>query len=165
MVATNHSSPIFNQIVGEPEHSKEISNELAENNKIRVFRRCGNACEIVTGTCLNSAIIFTFHLMQVHPIGLLLSMGTAHLYLTATALGEHDRRTTNIMTGASASLAILCSLQEPIGEWLQANQAKTAAHSQIQALYHPAPENEIPWIEITGIFAIIAVLFLIGKRR
>lgn len=165
MVATNHSSPIFNQFVGEPEQSKEQINELAENNKIRVFRRCGNACEIITGTCLNSAIIFTFHLMQVHPMGLLLAMGTAHLYLTATALGEQNRRTTNIMTGASASLAILCSLQEPIGEWLQATQAKTAAQSQIQQLYHPAHEPELPWIEITGIIGIIAAVIIFGKRK
>ncbi len=165
MVAANHSSTTFNPFVVETEQSKEISQELSENNKLRIFRRCANACEIITGTSLNSSIIFTFHLMQVHPIGLLLAMGTAHIYLTATALGEVDRRTTNIMTGASASLAILCSLHEPIGEWLQANRSKTEANIQIQELYHPTQKVELPWIEITAIFTIISLIILFGKKR
>lgn len=162
MVATNQT---YRPFVEEPEHLPEKPSILTESNKARTFRRCANACEIVAGTCLNSTIIFTFHLMQVHPMGLLLAMGTAHFYLTATALGEADRRSTNIMTGASASLAILCSLHEPIGEWLQAQRSRTTALSQIDQLYNSQPEIELPWIEITGIITLITIIFLIGRRR
>ncbi|MHC5917866.1 MAG: hypothetical protein ACYTXE_44420, partial [Nostoc sp.] len=79
---------------------------LPENNRGRTFRRAGNACEIVAGSCLNSAVIFTFHLLQVHPVGMFLAVGTAHLYFTATATGEgFNSFVTNLMTGCSASLA------------------------------------------------------------
>jgi len=162
MVATNHSySPFLN----EPERPQQNAPIVTESNKARTFRRCANACEIIAGTCLNSTIIFTFHLMQVHPVGLFLAMGTAHFYLTATAVGEANRRTTNIMTGASASLAICCSLQEPIGEWLQAHQSRTTALSQIDKLYNPQPEINPPWLEITGIVTIITAILLFGKKR
>lgn len=162
MVATNHS---YSPFLSEPEPIPQNAHPGSESNKTRTFRRCANACEIIAGTCLNSTIIFTFHLMQVHPVGLFLAMGTAHFYLTATAVGETNRRTTNIMTGASASLAICCSLQEPIGEWLQAHQSRTTALSQIDKLYNPQPEIQLPWLEITGIFTIITAIILFGKKR
>ncbi len=69
------------------------------------------------------------------------------------------------MTGASASLAILCSLHEPMGEWLQAQRSRTTALSQIDQLYNSQPEIELPWIEITGIVALITIILLIGKKR
>ncbi|MHC0068256.1 hypothetical protein ACWATR_36225, partial [Nostoc sp. UIC 10890] len=91
---------------------------LPENNRGITFRRAGNACEIIAGSCLNSAVIFTFHLLQVHPVGMFLAVGTAHLYFTATATGEgFNNFVTNLMTGCSVSLALLCALSEPISEW------------------------------------------------
>jgi hypothetical protein len=105
---------------------------LPENNRERTFRRAGNCCEIVAGASLNSAVIFTFHLLQVHPVGMFLALGVAHLYFTATAAGEKERQVTNIMTGASASLALLCSLSEPVGEWLEASTSKTVAQKRNQ---------------------------------
>ena len=162
MVAANQTySPFLNESEPIPQNTPITT----ESNKARTFRRCANACEIVAGTCLNSTIIFTFHLMQVHPVGLFLAMGTAHFYLTATAVGETSRRTTNIMTGASASLAICCSLQEPIGEWLQAHESRSTAIAQINQLYNPQPEVKLPWLEITGIITIITAIILFGKKR
>ncbi|MCW5318947.1 hypothetical protein GTQ43_36490 [Nostoc sp. KVJ3] len=130
---------------------------VPENNRERTFRRAGNLCEIVAGASLNSAVIFTFHLLQVHPVGLLLALGVAHLYFTATAVGEKGRQVTNIMTGCSASLALLCSLSEPVGEWWEASTSKSVAQSEIQQMYAPSP-NKSNWTTGVGIAVVIAVL-------
>jgi hypothetical protein len=130
---------------------------VPENNRQRTFRRAGNLCEIVAGASLNSAVIFTFHLLQVHPVGLLLALGVAHLYFTATAVGEKGRQVTNVMTGCSATLALLCSLSEPVGEWWEASTSKSVAQSEIQQMYAP-PTNKSNWTTGVGIAVVIAVL-------
>ncbi|QFS52799.1 hypothetical protein [Nostoc sphaeroides] len=61
---------------------------LPENNRGRTFRRAGNACEIVAGSCLNSAVIFTFHFIASSPSWNVSSCGNCTLYFTATATGE-----------------------------------------------------------------------------
>ncbi|BBD63348.1 hypothetical protein NIES2109_61980 (plasmid) [Nostoc sp. HK-01] len=170
MLAKNQSPQDFSPFaVPQMEQTKqEQKPDLApqkpsENNKTRVFRRAGNICEIVAGTCLNSTIVFTFHLMQVHPIGLLLAVGTAHLYFTATAIGEGtDKAATNIMTGLSASFAIFCSLSEPVSEWWEARQSKTIAQTQIQQMYHPATSDGINWMQVGqwGAIAFGAIILL-----
>ncbi len=109
-----------------------------ERNRGRGFRRSGNACEVAAGASLNSAIIFLFHLLQVHPLGLLVALGCSHFYFVATAFGEgRDRLIGNAMTGASAGVAGLSALSEPIGEWLEAKQSQDAATQRIQELYSP----------------------------
>jgi len=130
---------------------------VLENNRERTFRRAGNLCEIVAGASLNSAVIFTFHLLQVHPVGMLLALGVAHLYFTATAVGEKVRLLTNIMTGASASVALICSLNEPMGEWWEASTSKTMAQSEIREMYAP-PSSSHSWGNWVGIAVVIAVL-------
>jgi hypothetical protein len=77
------------------QHKQEQSTpsvQPPENNRSRSFRRYGNICEIAGGASLNSAVIFTFHLLQVHPIGVLLAVVTAHFYFTATTAGEPEAR-------------------------------------------------------------------------
>lgn len=130
---------------------------VPENNRERTFRRAGNLCEIVAGASLNSAVIFTFHLLQVHPVGMLLALGVAHLYFTATAVGEKVRLLTNIMTGASASVALICSLNESVGEWWEASTSKTVAQSEIREMYAP-PSSSRSWGTWVGIAVVIAVL-------
>jgi hypothetical protein len=124
-IPTNTSPRVqYTGLVQQQEKSQQPNTQqkpLPENNRERTFRRAGNCCEIVAGASLNSAVIFTFHLLQVHPVGLFLALGVAHLYFTATAVGEKERQVTNIMTGASASLALLCSLSEPVSEWWEAS--------------------------------------------
>jgi hypothetical protein len=141
---------------------------LPENNRVRTFRRAGNACEIVAGSCLNSAVIFTFHLLQVHPVGMFLAVGTAHLYFTATATGEgFNNFVTNLMTGCSASCALLCALNEPISEWNEARTSTDTANNSIQSMYQPKTADYSSWVSGAGVAIVIAVLmiFLFGGRR
>ncbi|MDZ8083943.1 MAG: hypothetical protein RMX35_33385 [Nostoc sp. DcaGUA01] len=141
---------------------------LPENNRGRTFRRAGNACEIVAGSCLNSAVIFTFHLLQVHPVGMFLAVGTAHLYFTATATGEgFNNFVTNLMTGCSASLALLCALSEPISEWNEARTSTQTANTSIQSMYQPKTADYSSWGSGALLAIVIAILivFLFGGRR
>jgi len=141
---------------------------LPENNRGRTFRRAGNACEIVAGSCLNSAVIFTFHLLQVHPVGMFLAVGTAHLYFTATATGEgFNNFVTNLMTGCSASLALLCALSEPLGEWNEARTSTQTANTSIEKMYQPKTADYSSWGSGAGVAIVIAILmiFLFGGRR
>jgi hypothetical protein len=141
---------------------------LPENNRGRTFRRAGNACEIVAGSCLNSAVIFTFHLLQVHPVGMFLAVGTAHLYFTATATGEgFNNFVTNLMTGCSASLALLCALNEPISEWNEARTSTQTANTSIQKMYQPKTADYSSWASGAGVAIVMAILivFLFGGRR
>lgn len=168
MLANNPPQQPFNPFL--PQQQEQVQEReqpriVPENNKGQAFRRAGNACEIIAGTCLNSCIVFTFHLMQVHPIGLLLSVGTAHFYFTATATGEGlNKAASNIMTGASASLAIACSLHEPVGEWWEARQSRAIAYTEIQQMYDPKPEFDIPWVEGGAIAVCFIVLLMILRK-
>jgi hypothetical protein len=141
---------------------------LPENNRGRTFRRAGNACEIVAGSCLNSAVIFTFHLLQVHPVGMFLAVGTAHLYFTATATGEgFNNFVTNLMTGCSASLALLCALNEPISEWNEARTSTSTANTSIEKMYQPKTADYSSWGSGAGVAIVIAILmiFLFGGSQ
>jgi len=141
---------------------------LPENNRGRTFRRAGNASEIVAGSCLNSAVIFTFHLLQVHPVGMFLAVGTAHLYFTATATGEgFNNFVTNLMTGCSASLALLCALSDPLGEWNEARTSTGNANTSISQMYQPKTADYSSWGSGAGVAIFIAILivFLFGGRR
>ncbi|MBD2533583.1 hypothetical protein H6G97_30115 [Nostoc flagelliforme FACHB-838] len=143
---------------------------LPENNRGRTFRRAGNACEIVAGSCLNSAVIFTFHLLQVHPVGMFLAVGTAHLYFTATATGEgFNNFVTNLMTGCSASLALLCALNEPISEWNEARTSTSTVKTSIESVYKPKTAESSSWMDgaVVGIFLAILMIFLFrgGKSK
>jgi hypothetical protein len=141
---------------------------LPENNRGRTFRRAGNACEIVAGSCLNSAVIFTFHLLQVHPVGMFLAVGTAHLYFTATATGEgFNNFVTNLMTGCSASLALLCALSDPLGEWNEARTSTQTANTSIEKMYQPKTADYSSWVNGAGVAIVIAILivFLFSGRR
>ncbi len=142
--------------------------QLPENNRGRTFRRAGNACEIVAGSCLNSAVIFTFHLLQVHPVGMFLAVGTAHLYFTATATGEgFNKFVTNLMTGCSASLALLCALEEPLSEWNESRISTSTVKTSIESVYKPKTAESSSWIDGAGvgIFLAIVMIFLFGSGK
>lgn len=150
---------------------QELSPAPPENNRLRTFRRAGNVCEIIAGSCLNSAVIFTFHLLQIHPIGFVLALGVAHLYFTATAVGESGRRVANVMTGASASISLLCACSEPLSEYWEAWQSKNSAQLEIQQMYQSNSNNDsnnhsdmVSWGGI-GLLAVILILFIFHGRR
>lgn len=133
--------------------NREQVQVLLENNRERTFRRAANACEIAAGACLNSTIIFTFHLLQVHPAGLLLAVGTCHFYFTATAVGEKSFPTA--MVGGAGSLSVLCALSEPVGEWFEARTSVNRAVVEIDRIY--SPQNDPPdWL---GGVAIALLIF------
>ena len=153
-----------------PQSSPPAPPAPQERNRGRGFRRAGNACEIAAGASLNSAIIFLFHLLQVHPLAFLVALGCSHFYFIATAFGEGgDRLVANAMTGVSAGVAGISALSEPIGEWLEAQQSRDAAVAKLQDLYADQPPSSplSSWGLI--LIAVLSVLFLsIGgqqKRR
>lgn len=138
-----------------------------ENNRLRTFRRAGNVCEIIAGSCLNSAVIFTFHLLQIHPIGFVLALGVAHLYFTATAVGESGRRVVNVMTGASASISLLCACSEPLSEYWEAFVSTKSVQVEIQQMYPKKTSDEHNWFSWGGIgfLAVILILLIFRGRR
>lgn len=136
-----------------PRNREQVKTLFSENNRERTFRRAANACEVAAGTCLNSTIIFTFHLLQVHPVGLFLAVGTCHFYFTATAIGEKSFPTA--MIGAAGSLSILCALSEPISEWLEAKTSVNRAVVEIDRIYNP--KNDLP--DWTGGVVIAFIIF------
>jgi hypothetical protein len=110
-------------------------------------------------------------LLQVHPIGLLLAVVTAHFYFTATTVGELSaRRVANIMSGASASMALICSASEPMAEWWEAHQSESISTTEIQELYTPKTENQFTelivnpttWIVI-GLGLLVILIFKDNK--
>jgi hypothetical protein len=132
-----NTSPFYFKGAGSEKQQSDNKQPLkvVENNRERTFRRAGNACEIAAGTALNSTIIFTFHLLQVNPVGLFLAAGTAHFYFTATAIGEKSFPVA--MVGGAASLSCLCALSEPVGEWWEARTSIGSANQEIERLqYH-----------------------------
>ncbi|GAX46055.1 hypothetical protein NIES4075_70760 [Tolypothrix sp. NIES-4075] len=163
---TNTSPFQYTGLVQQQQKSQQPNTQqkpLPENNRERTFRRAGNLCEIVAGASLNSAVIFTFHLLQVHPVGMFLALGVSHFYFTATACGEGKHKAiANIMTGASASVALLCSLSEPVSEWVEASTSKTVAQSEIQQMYAP-PTQGNNWVPGLGIVVFIAIMLAFVK--
>ena len=170
---TNVSPFLYEGLATTPQQQRQAEQPqqavpVPETNKGRGLRRAGNACEIIAGSCLNSGVIFTFHLMGVHPVGFVLALGVSHFYLSATATGEgKDRFATNVMTGASASLSLLCALSEPIAEWYEAQTSNTVAADVRRELYEPKQGNDFGLMTIGVIVLGLVVLFLFfgGKRR
>lgn len=166
------ASPFTFEGLGHPVHPVQQQTQpqpqaAKERNRGRGFRRAGNACEIAAGAALNSAIVFTFHMMQVHPVGLFLALGVSHFYLTATVAGEgQDKLVANVMTASSSALAGLTSLSEPIGEWVEASRSRSTATSEIQEIYSPQQptmfSNE--WV-MFGAIVGIAALLIMGSRK
>ncbi|WP_265277189.1 hypothetical protein [Nostoc sp. KVJ3] len=104
-------------------------------------------------------MIFTFHLLQVHPVGMFLAVGTAHLYFTATATGEgFNNFVTNLMTGCSASLALLCALSDPISEWNEARTSTITANTSIESVYKPKTAESSSWMDGAGVGIFLAIL-------
>lgn len=123
-----NTSPFYFKGTGDNKQD-QVTVKPTENNRERVFRRAGNVCELAAGVALNSTIIFTFHLLQVNPVGLFLAVGTAHFYFTATAIGEKSFPVA--MVGGAASLSCLCALSEPIGEFVESRISIKAANDLI----------------------------------
>ncbi|EKE96780.1 MULTISPECIES: hypothetical protein [unclassified Tolypothrix] len=138
--------------------------EVTENNKERSFRHWANLCELVGGASLNSAVIFTFRAMGVHPLGFVLAIGVSHFYFTATAASESSKRFTHIMTGASASLAGFTALSEPIGNYIGGHTSQQRFYSELEKLHPTQSENNLP---VWGLPVLIVAFFVffVGRRR
>ena len=141
----------------------EALTQSLERNKGRSFRRAGNACEIAAGAALNSSIVFALHLLQVHPLGFVVALSASHFYFLATAFGEgRDRFIGNALTGASAGVAALSSLSEPIGEWWEAKQSRETATQEIQKLYAPQQPPLIHEWALVALAALAIALVMAG---
>ncbi|MBD3886544.1 hypothetical protein IFO70_33260 [Phormidium tenue FACHB-886] len=134
---------------------------IPERNRGRGLRRAGNASEIAAGTALNSAIVFFFHLMQVHPIFLVVSLSTSYFYFLASAFGEgKDKFVANMMTGASAGIAAGAALSEPVSEWWEAKQSQDAATQQLDRWYAPQQPNALASNGFLILLGVSAVFLL-----
>jgi len=157
-------SPFIYRGAEEPRENSTNIAHLPETNKSRGLRRAGNLCEIGAASCLNFGVVSTLHLLQVNPVGMILAVGVGHFYLTATAAGESsDRLLTNLMSGASASLSLLCGLSEPVGEWWEASQSKQATLLELQPKTSPMPGTTMLLLLLVGVMAI--GYWLLGGRR
>ena len=164
MLSNNHnhnhnhnqpSSPFLLEGLGTPTSQPQQQGATIERNKARTYRRSGNACEVAAGASLNSAIVFLFHLLQVHPLGLVVALGVSWFYFAATAAGEgRDRFVGNVMLGCSAGIAGGFALSEPIGEWLQAKQSRAEATEILNRWYAP----QSPQIDAGTSIALILLL-------
>lgn len=141
-------------LAAKTESSPQIS---LENNRQRIFRQAGNLSEIAAGASLNSTVIFTFHLLQVHPIGMFLALGVAHLYFTATTVGEKGRRVTNAITGISCSLALLSSGSELVLEAWESRTTQEKFKATWDEIYQP-PQQDFTGI-IVALISGLAILF------
>ena len=97
-----------------------------------------------------------------------LAVGTAHLYFTATATGEgFNNFVTNLMTGCSASLALLCALNEPISEWNEARISTSTANTSISQMYQRKTADYSSWVSGAGVAIVIAILmiFIFGGKK
>lgn len=129
---------------------------IQENNRERTFRRAANACELAGGVCLNSTVVFTFHLLQINPLGMFLAVGVSHFYFTATAVGEKSFSVA--MVGGAASLSCLCALSEPISEWWEARVSVSSATDELNSIYQK-PSNSPDWVS-----GVAIALFVAGLR-
>ena len=135
-----------------------------ERSKGRQYRRSGNACEVAAGASLNSAIVFLFHLLQVHPLGLVVALGVSWFYFAATAAGEgRDRFVSNAMLGCSAAIAGGFALSEPIGEWQQAKQSKAEA-TEILSRWYPSQGLQIDAGTSIALILLVAGVTAIGLK-
>ncbi len=153
--STNTSPFVCTRLPAKTESSPQIS--LPENNRQRVLRRAGNLSEIAAGASLNSAVVFTFHLLQVHPIGMFLGLGVAHLYFTATTAGEKERRVTNAITGISCSLALVSSGSETVLEAWESRTTQEEFQTTWNEIYQPPRQNHIGII--VALMSGLAILF------
>ena len=96
-----------------------------------------------------------------------LAVGTAHLYFTATATGEgYNRFITNLMTGCSASLALLCALSEPVDEWNEGRTSTDNTNTTIQQIYKPKKVDSTNWLGSAGVaIALVIVMILLFNRK
>jgi hypothetical protein len=157
-----NTSPFHFKGLEDKEQQQCKSQQLAqETNRERTFRRAGNACEIAAGTALNSTIIFTFHLLQVHPMGLLLAVGTCHFYFTATAIGEKSFSVA--MIGGAASLSCLCALSEPVGEWWESRISVESANQELAAIYQR--QQSLPSWTSGFVIAVCLLVIRLGISR
>jgi hypothetical protein len=123
--------------------------------------------EVAAGASFNSAIIFLFHLLQVHPLGFVVALAGSHFYFVATAFGEgRDRAIGNVMTGASAGVAGIAALSDPIGELWEARQSQDSGTQQVQALY--SPQSATGWssdymLILIGVIGV--ALLAVGSRE
>lgn len=137
---------------------KPKPNQVLSKQEKRWLYHAGNACEIAAGACLNSAIVFSFHLLQIHPLGMILALGVSHFYLSAIATSKsRDKVVTNFMAGTSAMLGLLCAVSEPIGEWWEANQSKNQIISQNIQMYERVEKQPF-----SGGITPVVVAVLIG---
>ncbi|MGB6231653.1 MAG: hypothetical protein WBF53_16170 [Litorimonas sp.] len=140
--------------------------DVPERNRGRGLRRAGNACEMCAGAAINSSIVFLFHWMQVHPVGLVLALATSHLYMTATTLGEgRERFIVNFMSGASAGSAALLGLAEPVSEWHEARGDRTAAYTAYQDAYIPSQGLMLGDMGFVGLAATLALFAILATAK
>ena len=150
--------------------------EIDEGNRERSLRRAANACEVAAGASGSTAVIFVFTALNVPPVGIMLTLGVTHLYLTATVAGEgRERWVVNLITATSTGSAAIAATAEPIGEWLEASQTRSSALRVHKQTYNPPRPlgsrlgadidlGGIGALELSGGLLVAFILMLLTRR-
>ena len=134
-----------------------------ESNRHRHFRHYANACEMLSGASLNSAVIYGFQLLQVPAVGYVVALGIAHFYFGATTITEGGRRVVNFASGSATGLSMFAATSEPMGKHYQSVITESSINSELAKL---DKSNNLPinsWL-IAGLIAIALLAVARGRR-
>ncbi len=133
-----------------------------ESNRHRHFRHYANCCEMLSGASLNSAVIFTFQLLQVPVIGYVVALGITHFYFTATTFTEKGRRIVNFASGSVTGLSMFAATSEPLGKHYQSVATSMSINREI-AKFNKGNDSPLNvWLVV--VLAIAALAFVRGRR-
>lgn len=133
-----------------------------ESNRHLHFRHYANACEMLSGASLNSAIVYSFQLLQVPVVGYVVALGVTHFYFTATVFTEKGRRIVNFSNASAVGISMISATTEPLGKHYQSVVTESSINSELTKLNNPNGTPFNPWV-LVGLLAI--ALLAVARRR
>ncbi|MEG3972045.1 hypothetical protein QUA00_31160 [Microcoleus sp. T2B6] len=130
-----------------------------ETNAERQYRDAANLCEVVAPTLLGSAVVFTFHAMQIAG-GSIAAIGIYQIYLAAKITGQSKHRLPTAIVGAGVTVGMLVSLAEPLSEGRQVGDAELRLETgikEIQTVKKPA-SNDFDYLPSIALVVIVFCL-------
>lgn len=132
-----------------------------ESNRHRHFRHYANACEMLSSASLNSAVIYSFQLLQVPAAGYVVALGIAHFYFGATTITEGGRRIVNFASGSATGLSMFAATSEPLGKHYQSYVTEMAVSNELAKLKENNDMPINPWLAVI----LLAIALLTAKRK
>lgn len=134
---------------------------VVENNRKRHFRSAANYSELATATAANTALCFTFRLLQVSAAGYFAIAILNFSYFTITATNE-KKPIAHFLTGLSVFGGSAATLSEPIGDFLNEQSVAKNYHAEVSKL---TPHNATNFLIIPTVgIALLIGLILVTKK-